>query len=329
MFISGWKNPIITILIFSLIVLTFSACCFAGQLVVDRTEIGKDTVWQGHVLVKGDVRVKKGATLIIMPGTTVAFEKIKKFGPEKLSLDKKNHFPRAELIIRGRLLAQGLPDKVIVFTSAEKNPSVADWGAVNFIGSKDNIMEYCDISYGHTPVHCHSAQVTVTHCTFHDNGVAIGFKNIKGVEFKCVVSVLYNKFWNNGGGILIGGGTSPVVSHNDIIGNKFFGIFAKKSGVCAIRFNNIVRNGKGIILYSVRDLIIRDNNIANNLDYNISLLEGQEQDVDAQGNWWGSIDPSKIRRLIRDAASDQSLGKVDFTNFVSAPVPGAGILLSD
>ncbi len=297
-----------------------------GVTVVGKTEIVTDTVWQGNILVTGDVRVKEGATLIILPDTKISFKKIAPFGEDKLSLDKANHFPRAELIVRGRLIAQGLPDKPIVFTSAEKKPLVADWGAVNFIGSKYNIMEYCDISYGHTSVHCHSAQVVVSHCNFHDNGVAVGLKNVKNIGLKCVVSILYNKIHDNGGGILIGGLACPVVSHNDIKGNKFFGIFTKKSGPCCIRYNNIVNNGKGIILYAVKKLFLRDNNIANNTDYNISLLEGQEQDVMAMNNWWGTSDPSRIRKGILDHHSDKSLGTVNFSDFLKAPVAGAGIL---
>ncbi len=316
-----------TFLLFVSFLLHLSAVAYGSdQLVVGKTEISTDTIWHGKILVKGDVRVNKGATLIILPGTEVMFERIEKFGPQKLSLDKANHFPRAELIVRGRLIAQGLSDKMIVFTSAEEKPAIADWGAVNFIDSRDNIMEFCEISYGHTSVHCHSAQVLVSHCRFHDNGVAVGLKNIKGTTIKCSVPLLYNRIWANGGGILIGGGASPVVSHNEISGNKFFGIFTKKSGPCSIRFNNIVGNGKGVILYAVEGLILRDNNISDNLDYNISLLEGQEQDVDARHNWWGSTDPSRIKGLIRDKAQDKSLGKVDFSGFTVAPVQGAGVL---
>jgi len=294
--------------------------------VIGKTEITTDTVWQGNILITGDVRVAKGATLLILPGTKISFQRIKSFGDRKLSLDKANHFPRAELIIRGRLIAQGLPAKPIVFTSAEKKPAVADWGAINFIGSRYNVMEYCDISYGHTSVHCHSAQVVISHCNFHDNGVAIGLKNVKTIDLKCVVSILYNNIHNNGGGVLIGGLACPVVSHNDIRDNKFFGIFTKKSGPCCIRFNNIVGNGKGIILYAVSKLFLRDNNIANNKDYNISLLEGQVQDVKAVNNWWGTTDPARIRQGILDHHQDKSLGTVDFSGYLKAPVADAGIL---
>ncbi len=288
--------------------------------------ITDDTVWHGDIRLLGDVRVEAGATLIIEPGTTVSFVRIDEFGAEKLSKDKNNHFPRAELIIRGRLVAQGLPDSPVVFTSAENKPSVADWGAVNFIGSRDNLLEYCRFSYGHTSVHCHSAQVVVSHCTFHHNGVAIGQKNVKTIAMKCSVPMMYNVITDNGGGILFGGGTAPDIVHNDIRNNKFFGIYAKKSGKAFIRYNDIDGNGKGIILYAVKDIMIRDNNIAENIDYNMSLLEGQVYDVKAPGNWWGAADAANIRRHIRDKKQDSSLGHVEFSENTSAPVHGAGLI---
>ncbi len=290
-----------------------------------RYIITTDTVWQGEIILAGDVRVESGATLIIMPGSKVSFVKIPEFGSEKLSKDKNDHFPRAELIIRGKLIAQGLPGKPIVFTSYAPEPAVADWGAVNFIGSRDNIMEYCELSYGHTSIHCHSAQVAVTHCTFHHNGVAIGQKNVKTIPVKSEVPMLYNTITENGGGILFGGGTSPVVAHNVIKNNKFFGIYAKKSGKACIRYNEITGNGKGIILYAVNDIIIRENNIAGNSDYNISLLEGQAEDIDAQYNWWGTTDVKAIMDKIRDRHRDSSLGEVVVTNALEGPVKGAGL----
>ncbi len=298
---------------------------FAVMDIPARTIISRDTVWQGDVLVHGDVRVESGATLVIMPDTKVAFVKISEFGPDKLSKDKNNHFPRAEIIVRGKLIAQGLPGRPVVFTSAEKHPSLADWGAVNFIGSRDNLMEYCELSYGHTSIHCHSAQVVVSHCTFSHNGVAIGQKNVKSLGMKCSVPIMYCVIRDNGGGVLFGGGTCPVIVHNDIRNNKFFGIFAKKSGPASIRYNNIVSNGKGIILYAVKDILIRDNNIAENVDYEMSLLEGQIYDVKACHNWWGVADAAGIRQRIRDHANDSSLGHIDFSDFATAPVDGAGL----
>lgn len=298
----------------------------AGQLVINKGIIDKDTIWQGDILIKGDVEVAKGATLTIMPGTVIRFEKIEEFGPQKLSKDKLSHFPRAELIIKGKLYAQGTLENKITFTSAEESPSPGDWGAVNFLDSVDNIIEFCVFTYGHTAVHCHSAQVVIAYSTFHYNGVAIGQKNAKGLPNKCVVPILYNRITENGGGVLFGGGSTPTVAHNEINNNTFFGIYAKKGGVANVRYNNIKNNGKGVIFFKVKDIFLRDNNIVDNKDYNVSMLDGQSTDILLQNNWWGTTDTTKIQDLVRDKKRDDTLGSVDFSNILKKPVAGAGLL---
>jgi hypothetical protein len=299
---------------------------YGGQLVVNKGVIEKDTIWQGEVLVKADVEVARDATLTIMPGTTVRFEKIEEFGPGKLSLDKLNHFPRAELIIKGKIYAQGTLDKKITFTSAEESGHPGDWGSINLLGSVGNIIEFCVFTYAHTAVHAHSAQVVVSYCTFHYNGVAIGQKNVKEVEHKSVVPMLYNRITENGGGILYGGGSTTTIAHNEINNNVFFGIYAKKGGLANVRYNNITQNGKGVIFYKVKDIVLRDNNIADNKDYNISLLAGQAGDIAVHNNWWGTTDPVQIKNLVRDKTRDEALGTVDFSEFLTGPVAGAGLV---
>ncbi|MCI5132413.1 MAG: right-handed parallel beta-helix repeat-containing protein [Candidatus Electrothrix sp. EH2] len=260
-----------------------------------------------------------------MPGTTVRFAKIKPFGPEKMYMDKDNHFSRAEIFVLGKLYAQGSKEQKITFTSAEESPAPGDWGAINFNGSVDNLLEYCEFMYAQTAVHCHSSQVAVLHNTFKHNGTAIGSKNLPDVPVRCSMPVLYNLITENGGGVIVGGGTASPVAHNDINGNQFFGVYVKKGGRTAIRFNNITKNGKGVIFYAVKEALLRDNNIADNESYNLSMLEGQPYDIVAQKNWWGSTDEKKIQEKVMDKGRDENLGNVDLTDFYTSSVLGAGL----
>ncbi len=295
-----------------------------SEEILNKSILDKDTTWQGEILIKGDVEVAKGATLTIMPGTTVRFAKIEEFGSEKLSQDRLSHFPRAELIVRGHLYSQGTPNNKITFTSAEEVPHPGDWGSINLLNTDDNIIEYCIVKYAHTGVHAHSAQVVVAHSEFHHNSVAVGQKNLKGSQ-KSVLPMLYNTITENGGGILYGGGSTPTISHNEINNNKFFGIYAKKGGLANVRFNNITGNGKGVIFFKVKTIHLRDNNISDNTDYNVSMLEGQATDINVSGNYWGTTDKGAIKKLIKDHDWDETLGAVDFSDFLQAPVAGAGL----
>jgi parallel beta-helix repeat protein len=293
-------------------------------LVVEKGIISSDTTWGERVIIKGDVEIAQGATLTVLPGTVITFAKVEADGPANFK-NETHLFPRAELTVKGKILAQGTRDRMIVFTSAEDAPHPGDWGAINLLNTKGSIIEFCDISYAHTGVHCHGSQFTIVNCYLHNNGIAIGQKDVKEFETKCFVPILYNRITKNGGGILFGYSTSPTISHNQINDNELFGIYGKKGGFANITYNDIIGNGKGVILYAVEGLQLSANNIADNGDYNVSLLEGQIHDIDARHNWWGSTGTERIRNLIWDKDEDNALGRVDSSEFAGAPVAGAGI----
>jgi len=83
-------------------------------------EISTDTLWEGSIEVNDEVRVLKGATLLILPGTTVRFT-----GEAGGSGQ-----PKARLVVNGVLVAQGTAADPIVFTSAGKEPRPGDWAGI-------------------------------------------------------------------------------------------------------------------------------------------------------------------------------------------------------
>ena len=313
-----------------ILLLSVALCSCAGQKgkQIEKGTIKSNTTWSGQILVKGDVEIAKGATLTVTPGTVIRFVRIASHGPANLydEITAKNFaFERAELIIRGKLIARGTKDKMIVFTSAEGTPKPGDWGAINFQDSTDNIIQYCEISYADTGVHGHGVQVAVGDCNLHDNAVAIGFKNVERYVTEGSMNIVNNRIVGNGGGVLCGKGTRSAITHNEISDNKIYGIFGKKAYSCYVRFNNIVRNEKGIILYDTKGCRISQNNIADSVQYNVSLLEGQTWDVDARNNWWGTKDTNKIRSMIWDKDEESRLGRVIFSDLASSPIQDAGL----
>lgn len=302
-----------------------ASCSSQTVAVLEKGTLKANTTWRDEVVLKGDIEVPVGVTLTVMPGTVVKFEKIKPSGPEKINLDKTHNFKRAELIVKGRLLAQGSKDKMITFTSASGSPAPDDWGAINFINSGGNIIEYCDISYANTGIHCHGGEVIITNNYIHHNGVGIGLKNVKEFETKSVVPIMYNRLEKNGGGILFGSGPTPTITHNEISENKLFGIFGKDGGAMAVRYNNIAKNGKGVIVFAMGQLQLNENNIAQNEEYNISLLEGQDKDVDARRNWFGVNDEKKIKERLWDKGQEASLGTINYSEYSRSPIAGAGV----
>ncbi len=297
---------------------------FGQALVIEKGVIKTDTIWDGDVLINADVEIAKGATLTIMPGTTVKFTKIEPFGPGKLYEEKTHQFPRAELIIRGKIIAKGTKEKMITFTSAAATPGPADWGAINLLDSIDNVIEYTDFSYAHTAIHAHSGRVTITNSYLHDNGVAIGMKNVKEFKTKSEMIVRNNLISTNGGGLLFGKGAVMIATKNDIINSELFGIYCKKGGSSSvIKYNNISKNMKGVLFFATENFKIQYNNIADNEDYNMSLLTGQAADVDARFNWWGTTDETKIKDMNRDKEEESDLGTIIFSDYTKEPIADA------
>src|SRR5512143_3524276 len=111
--------------------------------------IVEDTVWSGRIRITGDVYVKEGVTLTILPGTVIRFDTIEpkleeNGGRNMLGLDSP-YFPGAEIIVRGRIIAMGKSDNPIVFTSSDKAAQPGSWGAINLLGSSGSIIEYCRV----------------------------------------------------------------------------------------------------------------------------------------------------------------------------------------
>ncbi|MDD5757862.1 MAG: right-handed parallel beta-helix repeat-containing protein [Desulfobulbaceae bacterium] len=281
----------------------------------DRQTLTKDTTWQGTVQINGDIEVPPGMTLTIKPGTTVKFKRIDEKSDQNMYGVESPYYPQAELIIKGKLIARGTPEKTIVFTSSEIDARPADWGAINLLGSDGNIIEYCKILFAYNGVHGHGAGATINHNEFAKNGVGLSFKKEEETPSApwfgkiCNMEVTYNRFTNNKGGIGFRN-SKAVISHNLIQDNKFYGIFPKDDADAMISENEISGNKKGIYLFQAKNVKINNNNIYDNTDYNVAVAEAQDFDVDARRNWFGTINPEKIQESIFDKQDDPEMGAV-------------------
>jgi len=287
---------------------------------LDKQTLKKDTTWQGTVILNGDIYVPPGVTLTVLPGTTVKLKRIDENSPQNMFGVVSPYYPEAEIIVRGRIIAQGSEDKRIVFTSAEINARPKDWGAINLLGSDDNIIEYCKILFAYNGVHAHGAEAKVAHCEFAKNGVGISFKmeqESKDVPWygrAANMTITHNHFFKNKGGIGFRN-SKGVIKHNLIEDNKFFGIFAKENDDMLISYNQITGNKKGLYLYQVQGVAFSDNNIYDNKDYNIAVAEAQDYDIEAKNNWFGTINREKIEAMIFDKNDDKDLGRVHYEPF--------------
>jgi hypothetical protein len=111
----------------------------------------------------------------------------------------------------------------------------------------------------------------------------------------------------------------PTVENNIIINNGY-GV----SGGGTIRNNTIANNNQAGISVTL-SCNITQNNIFSNAQ---NLRNAIAPNIDAPNNWWGTADASAINQTIWDNKNGTSLGKVNFTQFLSdvntaAPAPAS------
>lgn len=304
----------------------FPGGCSRQKLIeIDKSTLEHDTTWSGQILVKGDVYVPPGVTLTILPGTTVSFRKIDENSDRNMFGVESPYYPQAELIIRGSIIARGTPKDYIVFTTAEAQPEPADWGAINILGSKGNVVSYAKILNAYNGVHAHGSTVEITHCEFVKNGVGVSFKAEEetpdvpwyGVRSSLIIKDCF--FARNKGGI--GARNSDAeISHNEIRENKFFGIWPKEKCNLRVTYNEITENGRGVYLYQSQGTTFENNNIYDNTDYNFAIAEAQDFPVPAPNNWFGTTDMAKIEETIFDKHDDPDLGEVQIEPIRQQPV---------
>jgi len=108
-----------------------------AQYGVIRTHLPGAQTWSGQVTVSEDVVVPAGATLTVEPGTRVRFSETDAAG-------RGSDPGRCELIVGGRLIAQGTSIQAITFTSAGVlSDSLNPWYAIWALPGAQIDMGFC------------------------------------------------------------------------------------------------------------------------------------------------------------------------------------------
>jgi hypothetical protein len=265
------------------------------------TVISKDTIWQGEFIIQGVISVKRGATLTIRPGTMIRFKKIDR---------DHNNVGDGEILIEGRLIAQGTADQRIIFTSAEANPDINDWSYLQFLASnKGNIIEHCHFEYAFSGIMIHYADVKISDTVFQNNN--------RGLHYNTAdLKVDHCTFVNNRIGIRFMRMEGDVLVSNNEISRNEVGILFVRQHVNAVDFDKLNR-GKELPRFE-------NNNISGNSSYNFSLGEEQDRDIAVPGNWWGSSQRETISEEMFDGGKSGDMRQIHFEPFLKSAVVGAG-----
>jgi outer membrane protein assembly factor BamB len=261
----------------ALLLLLLLAGCAARRpavAVLRDAEIHRDTVWQGRVVVDGQVKVFKGATLTLLPGTEVAFVRRD---------HDRDGLGDGTLIVEGGLRAVGTRQAPIRFRSAAADPQPGDWLEIRVDFARDVALRWCEISDSAHTLHAHFTRGVMEDCTIRGN--------IDGSRL---------------------GESTFAIRHCLIERNSGKGINFRNAAV-TIEANIIRHNGAGIFLFeSDRASHILGNNLYGNA-FNFRLGDFYQSDVELGANWWGTVDPAAAADTIYDRRQDPTIGSVRFT----------------
>ena len=110
-------NKIIYSLLIILVIFTTS---YSQVQKINGEKITGNVNWRGTIVIAGDVIIEQKSRLVIEPGTKVLFEPnqdLAKGGSDKT---------RCEIIVRGTLIARGLPGRKITFSSNSSVPRMGE-----------------------------------------------------------------------------------------------------------------------------------------------------------------------------------------------------------
>ncbi len=264
----------------------------AGRPQTAPAEIFVDTVWHGTVIIDGQVKVYKGATLTIAPGTEILFVRQDR---------DQDGLGDGTLIVEGALVAVGSRQQPIRFRSAASDPQPGDWLELRVDFARDCRLSFCEIRDSAHTLHAHFTRAVVEDCTIRYNidGCRLGQGNF--AIRRCLIED------NSGKGINFRNSTVEI------------------SG------NIIRRNGTGIFLFETdRALLIAGNNFHGN-GHNLRLGDFFQHDITVGRNWWGFADAQGAAATVYDRKSDVTLGTVTIDvapEWLAATGPRDGVILT-
>ncbi len=252
--------------------------------------------WGGTIVIAGDVFVETGGRLTIEPGTKVIFEENKDLS--KSGLDKT----RSELIVKGTLIARGIPGKRITFSSQSVSPRMGDWYGIVFLHLKSgSILEYCLVEYAYNGITIKNSKMQVSNSEIHYNYHA-GIKT----EVKA----------------------KPIIKNNVISENGYAGLICELGSKPILTENLISLNRIGVVVFSLSQpnfgSLVRDENynpgknkILNNEEFD--FYNHSNKSISAENNAWGDKNLADIALNIYDKTDNAKYGKIDYTPVLNEP----------
>lgn len=200
--------------------------------------ITEDTVWRDSVLVRGSVLVAPQATLSIMPGCRVHFDRMS---------SAQRRLPG--LLVAGRLQIAGNEAAPVTLSPSSLNAQTPGWEGITILGSeKNNQIAYAKISGAVTGIKALHSRLTLKNMELDRNGTGMELQN-------SLLDSRDIRVANSSIGILLQ--NSETTLQSSILQGNGVGLSAR-NGTLVMRSCDLLENGKrGMYLLNVRYTIER------------------------------------------------------------------------
>lgn len=193
-------------------------------------EISVDTDWFGEILVTDTVVVLPNITLRIHPGTKVRFVHYRGYREPERKLN---------LIVRGRIIANGTALKPIYFTSDAPDPQNGDWSLLRLISTTgQSEFNYCVFEFAQHGLNVWNSSPSISHVAFR---------------------------WNNWEGVYFESFCKPSIYWCQIYENGYNGLAAEQSNDIVLDYCEVWRNGTNGLNIDNSTAIVRRSIVHHNL----------------------------------------------------------------
>jgi len=228
-----------------------------------------DRAGSPHYVI-GDLLVRPGATLTVESGASVNFASPNADSGVADDMVNGRDRDRAELIVQGTLVAEATQAQQLALTTAagtlfelSGTPASGDWYGIRLEGAGTASIEHAELSYGRYAIHADDAAGSTGDVSVADT------------------RIVHNQYE----GIRANGNGAIDCLRCTIQGNGQYGIRAQygRSDITlidsAVLFNGTSSSHHGLYLYSVGDVMLDSNEIANNTGYGLYLYDSPTTSV--------------------------------------------------
>ena len=220
-----------------------TACTTALPPAPQRQElagvISSDLTLAGEILLTGDLLILPGRTLTLQPGTTVRVR-----SSESTKIDPEYLSSYTEILVRGRLQAEGTAGAPISFLPEASNAGEVAWAGIILDRAAGSIIRHARIEGAEQGILAIAAAPQLSDNTIYNCRYGIVLQGPGSA------AIFDNRIEAGEGGIFVLAGAGGDIADNRIINQVEEGLFVDAASSPRLGRNEISGNAIGLLLHN-------------------------------------------------------------------------------